>query len=114
MGDSYFSLIFKFICGWCRLSLDRKLISVSKKLGNFREMFFMAASLKYMIDEKGDKTLVVDALKAWKKINNEYTSLQNKLKVLTGINDGLKEVKVARRAGKKLQTLKDFLRESNS
>ena len=76
-------------------------------------MFFMADALKYMIDEKGDKTSVVVPLKTWEKINKEYASLQNKLKVLTGIKDGLKEVKEARRSGKKLQTLKDFLRESN-
>ena len=74
----------------------------------------MADALKYMIDEKGDKTSVVVPLKTWVKINREYSSLQNKLKVLTGIKDGLKEVKEARRAGKKLQTLKDFLSDSNS
>ena len=77
-------------------------------------MFFMADALKYMIDENGDKTSVVVPLKTWEKINNEYASLQNKLKVLTGIKDGLKEVEEARRSGKKLQTLKDFLRESKS
>ena len=114
MGDSYYSLIFKFICGWCSFSADKKLISDSKKLGNFGEMFFMADALKYMIDEKGDKTSVVVPLKTWEKINNEYASLQNKLKVLTGIKDGLKEVKGARESGKKLQTVKDFLSDSNS
>jgi methionyl-tRNA formyltransferase len=33
---------------------------------------------------------------------------------ITSIKEGLLEVKEARRSGKKLQTLKDFLRESNS
>jgi proteasome assembly chaperone (PAC2) family protein len=74
----------------------------------------MASALKYMIDEKGDKTSVLVPLKTWEKINIEYTGLQNKLKVLTGITEGLKEVNEARKSGKKLQTLKDFLRESNS
>ncbi len=74
----------------------------------------MSNAIKYMIDEKGDKTSVLVPLKAWEKINQDYTRLQNKLKVLTGIKDGLTEIKEAKKSGRKLQTLKDFLRESNS
>ena len=74
----------------------------------------MSNALKYMIDEKGDRTSVLVPLKTWEKINQEYTKLQKKLKVFTGIKAGLNEVKEARKFGKKLQTLKDFLRESNS
>ena len=74
----------------------------------------MSNALKYMIDEKGDRTSVLVPLKTWEKINQEYTKLQKKLKVFTGIKAGLNEVKEARKSGKKLQTLKDFLRESNS
>ena len=73
----------------------------------------MADALKYIIDENGAKTSVLVPIKTWEKINNEYTLLQNKLKVLTGIKDGLKEVEQARKSGKKLQTLKEFLGESN-
>lgn len=74
----------------------------------------MASSLKYMIDDKGDKTSVLVPLKTWERINQEYSKLKNKLSVLTGIKEGFNEVKEARKSGKKLQTLKDFLRESNS
>ncbi len=74
----------------------------------------MASALKYMIDEKGDKTSVLVPLKTWERINQDYTKLQNKLKVLTGIKEGINEVKEARKSGEKLQTLKEFLRESNS
>lgn len=74
----------------------------------------MAGALKYMVDEKGDKTSVLVPLKTWEKINQEYILLKNKLKILTSIKSGIKEVKEAKRTGKKLQTLKDFLRESNS
>ena len=70
--------------------------------------------LKYMVDKKGDKTSVLVPIRTWEKINQEYTKLQNKLKVFTGIKEGLSEVKEAKKSGKKLQTLKDFLRESNS
>ncbi len=74
----------------------------------------MSNALKYMIDEKGDKTSVLVPLKTWEKINQEYTKLQKKLKIFTGIKAGLNEVKAVRKSGKKLQTLKDFIRESNS
>jgi hypothetical protein len=73
----------------------------------------MASALKYMVDENGDKTSVLVPLKTWEKINQDYSRLQNKLKVLTGIKEGLAEVRDAKKAGKKLQSLKDFLRESN-
>jgi hypothetical protein len=74
----------------------------------------MATALKYMVDENGDKTSVLVPLKTWEKINEDYSKLQNKLKVLIGIKEGLAEVRDAKKSGKKLQTLKDFLRESNS
>lgn len=73
----------------------------------------MSNALKYMVDEKGDRTSVLVPLKTWEKINLEYSKLQKKIKVFTDIKAGLNEVKEAGRSGKKLQTLKDFLRENN-
>ena len=73
----------------------------------------MAGALKYMVDEKGDKTSVLVPIRTWEKMNKEYAMLQNKVNVFTGIIEGLTEVKDARMSGKKLQTLKDFLREGN-
>lgn len=67
-----------------------------------------------MIDENGEKTSVLVPLKTWEKINEDYDKLQKKLVVLTGIKEGLNEIKEAKKSGKKLQTLKDFLRESHS
>lgn len=74
----------------------------------------MSGILKYMVDEKGEKTSVLVPLKTWEKINSDKTKLQNKLKVLTDIKAGLNEVNEAKKSEGKLQTLKDFLRESNS
>ena len=74
----------------------------------------MVDAFKYIVDEKGDKTSILVPLKTWQKINDDYSKLQNKLKVLLGIKVGINEVKESKRTGKKLQTLKDFLRESNS
>lgn len=73
----------------------------------------MGEALKYMVDEKGDKTSVLVPLKTWQKLNLEYTKLQNKVKILTGIKQGLEEIKAAHKSGKKLQTLKEFLSENN-
>lgn len=74
----------------------------------------MANTLKYMVDEKGDKTSVLVPLKTWERLNNNYAHLQNKIKILTGIKEGMNEVHQAKKSGLKLQTLKDFLSESNS
>jgi hypothetical protein len=38
----------------------------------------MAGALKYMIDEKGDKTSVLVPLKTWERLNQEYSKLQKK------------------------------------
>lgn len=37
----------------------------------------MAAPLKYMVDENGDKTSVLVPIKTWEKINQDYSQLQN-------------------------------------
>ena len=74
----------------------------------------MATALKYMVDENGEKTSVLVPLKTWEKINKNYSKLQHKLNVLTGIKEGFAEIQNTKKTGKKLQTLKDFLLESNS
>ena len=73
----------------------------------------MTGAFKYLIDENGEKTSVLVPIKTWQKINNEYKKLQNKLNVLNGIKNGFAEVKESKRTAKKLQTLKEFLRESS-
>ena len=80
----------------------------------FEKICTMAQPIKYMVDEKGEKTSVVVPLNTWTKINNDYNKLQNKLKVLLGIQAAFDEVKLSKKSGKELSTLKDFLRENNS
>ena len=75
---------------------------------------FMATPLKYMIDEKGQKTSVLVPIKTWAKINEDYSKLQNKLNFIVGLKDAFQEIQSAKISGKKLQTLKGFLDESNS
>ena len=68
----------------------------------------MSGSLKYMVDEKGEKTSVLVPLKTWEKINSDKTKLQNKLKVLTDIKAGLNEVNEAKKSGGKITDFKRF------
>ncbi len=70
----------------------------------------MAGALKYIVDESGHKTSVLVPVKIWEDLNANYQRLQNKLNVLGSIQEGLKEVQAAGKTGKKLQTLKDFLK----
>ena len=68
--------------------------------------------VQFIIDSSGHKSSVVLPYKQWELFNNNYHMLLNKIRVLTGIKDGLNEVIEAKRTGKKLQTLSSFLNES--
>ena len=74
----------------------------------------MSSALKYIIDDNGHKTTVLVPVKTWEDLNEKYKKLNKKLAVLTGIKQGLLEVKESRTKGKSLQTLSDFLSEDNS
>ena len=72
----------------------------------------MSSALKYLIDEKGHKTNVLVPVKTWDDLNGQVEKLNKKLSILTGIQEGIAEVKNARAKGKPLQSLSDFLSES--
>jgi hypothetical protein len=74
----------------------------------------MATALKYIVDDKGHKTSVLVPVKAWDDLNEKYKKLNKKIAILTGIQEGIAEVKEHRLKDKSLQTLSDFLSESNS
>ncbi|MBW8050287.1 MAG: hypothetical protein FVQ77_08105 [Cytophagales bacterium] len=69
----------------------------------------MNQNVKYVIDESGNKTSVLVPVKEWKKLNENYEKLKNKLDVFKAIKDGIIEVKTARKKGIKLQSLSGFL-----
>lgn len=73
----------------------------------------MRNTVKYIVDDRGVKTSVIVPYNKWEKINSDYKKLQNKFEVFLAIQDGLGELKTAKRFDKKLQTLSDFLNESN-
>jgi prevent-host-death family protein len=71
----------------------------------------MQKSLKYIINKNGKPTSVIIPIKDWKKINKDYTKLENKIKLLTGLKEAVAEVQQAKKANKKLQSLQEFLSE---
>ena len=71
----------------------------------------MNLQIQYITDEKGKKQSVIIPFKQWEKFEGEYRLLVNKLEVMAGIQEGVQEVKYARKNGKKLQSLVDFLNE---
>ena len=73
----------------------------------------MKNTTQYIVDNRGIKTSVIVPFDKWEKINSDYAKLQKKLDVFLAIRDGLSEIKSAKKHGKKLQTLSDFLNESN-
>lgn len=70
----------------------------------------MPAALNYMVDENGQKTSVLVTSKVWEDMNINYQKLQHKLVAMTSLQEGLKEVRAAKKSDRKLQTLKDFLK----
>ncbi len=70
----------------------------------------MPNTLRYMIDESGQKTSVLVPVKVWEDLNANYQKLQNKINVFSSIKEGLTEIREMKKSGKKLQTLKGFLK----
>jgi len=71
----------------------------------------MEKTLQYIVDDKGNRSSVLVSMNTWEDLNTKYNKLLKKVGILTGIQKGLEEVAEARKNGKKLQTLKDFLDE---
>ena len=70
--------------------------------------------MQYIVNDRGIKTSVIVPFDKWEKILSDKLKLQNKLKIFLSIQEGLGEIKTAKKQGNKLQTLTDFLNESNS
>lgn len=81
---------------------------------NFVIINFMANEIQYYTDDKGKRTSVIVSLKEWQKLNTRLAALEIKLKVFNSVRKGIKEVKEARKANRKLQPLSEFINESRS
>jgi hypothetical protein len=68
----------------------------------------MRNALQYIVDKNGIKISVIVPFDRWEKINVDYKKLRNKLEVFSAVQDGLVELKTAKKEGKELQMLSDF------
>ena len=73
----------------------------------------MKDAKQFIVDNHGVKTSIIVPYDEWEKITSDYHKLQNKLEIFLAIQDGMGELKTAKKQNKKLQTLSDFLNESN-
>jgi phage pi2 protein 07 len=67
--------------------------------------------LNYLTDASGNQIAVQIAMEEWLVFQQEYQELKRKLEVMQGIRDALEEVQSARKEGRKLQSLSEFLNE---
>jgi hypothetical protein len=74
----------------------------------------MKNSIQYIVNDKGVKTSVIVPYSEWEKFQTDYNKLQHKVDVFLAIQEGLNEIKTAKEYHTELQTLTDFLNESNS
>lgn len=69
-------------------------------------------SVQYITDEEGKQTAVIVSIEAWRQLKAEHENLLNKLEVLGGIQEALKEVQEIKQGKrKKGRTLGEFLNE---
>jgi hypothetical protein len=67
------------------------------------------SQVQFIVDGQGNRTSAIIPFHEWEILMEQYRKLQNKVNVLQGIKDSLKEIKQANISGKQLQTLDDFL-----
>ncbi|MBK9448889.1 MAG: hypothetical protein IPN95_05660 [Bacteroidetes bacterium] len=67
--------------------------------------------LNYITDATGKQIAVQIAMSDWLLFEKQFQEFKRKLVVLQGIKDALKEVDDAKKEGRELQSLKDFLSE---
>lgn len=68
--------------------------------------------IKYITNEEGKQTAVIIPIEEWKALKSEHEKLLNKLEVLDGLRDALKEVdEISQGKRKKGRTLSEFLNE---
>ncbi len=71
----------------------------------------MNMKIEYVTDDKGRQKSVIIPHRQWKNFEADYNRMKNKLKVLAGVQDALKEVKQIQNGKKKAKTLKEIINE---
>lgn len=71
----------------------------------------MHIKLEYIKDKKGRRKRVVIPVKQWEAFETDYIRTKNKLRVLMGIRDALREVKDIENGKKGGKTLEELIGE---
>jgi hypothetical protein len=71
-------------------------------------------NVQYYTDATGERTSVIVPYRDWVEMTERLEMLNQKLRILTGLQEAFLEVKNARKNGKKLQSLADFIHESRN
>ena len=71
----------------------------------------MKTTIQYIDDAAGQHTAVVVPYAAWEKMLLDMKRMRQKVRVIQGIRDGVKEVRAAREQNEPLQSLQAFLDE---
>jgi hypothetical protein len=74
----------------------------------------MLSKIQYCTDTDGNPTAVIIPIEDWEKLQAQNKKMKTKLRLLTDIRDAVGEVKKARKDGKNLTTLDDFINECRS
>ena len=71
----------------------------------------MSKAIQYVTDAEGEQSAVIVPIKEWRKLQDKYRKLKNKLDVLQGLQEAVEEVNAIKRGEKQGQTLEDLLHE---
>tara|TARA_R110002096_G_scaffold128678_1_gene276956 strand:+ start:217 stop:435 length:219 start_codon:yes stop_codon:yes gene_type:complete len=71
----------------------------------------MGRNVQYIVDDAGKKKSVIIPFEEWESQREKLEQLQSKLNVFRAITEGVSEMKDARKKGKELKNLSDFLDE---
>lgn len=74
----------------------------------------MLSKIQYCTDDDGNMTSVIVPIDDWRKLQEQNKKLETKLRLLTGIQDAVQEIKKVRKAKKKITTLGEFINESRN
>ena len=71
----------------------------------------MNKAIQYVTNAKGEQNAVIVPLEEWRKLQDKYRKLKNKLDVLNGLQEAVEEVNAIKRGEKQGQTLEELLNE---
>lgn len=71
----------------------------------------MNKAIQYVTDAEGEQNAVIVPIKEWRKLQDKYRKLKNKLDVLNGLQAAVEEVNDIKKGEKQGQTLEELLRE---